>query len=244
MFYSQHLLSPGQLAAALHLHVVLVGFPSPDKKKKNIHRGTQLDSPLYFQDHCLPNRSRHCSRALHPMRQNVPREAEKTRLRTDCTLCRRQSGRRRHYLSPLILFERLFFFRRHAWPEDDMLRLYGRTRRGSWRSCRLIVIKCSQVGTGSRLPLRHTALVKVDEAGERLKEKQHNVAYKREDIRVILPTVLTWISAVQCFTWPWLDWKNKSLSHLRAIMSVPSLGDYVFAQYGRFTYYSKRPIGR
>lgn len=84
------------------------------QKKKNIHRGTQLDSPLYFQDHCLPNRSRHCSRTLHPMRQNVPREAEKTRLRTDCTLCRRQSGRRRHYLSPLILFECLFFFRRHA----------------------------------------------------------------------------------------------------------------------------------
>lgn len=210
----------------------------PVSRKKNIHRGTQLDSPLYFQDNYLPNRSRHCSRALHPMRQNVPREAEKTRLRTDGTLCRR------HYLSPLILFECLIFFRRHAWPEDDMLRLDGRTRRGSWRSCRLIVIKCSQVGTCSRLQLRHMALVKVNKVGERRKEKQHNIAYKREDIRVILPTVLTWISTVQCFTWLWLDWKNKSLSHLKAIMLVPSLGDYVFAQYGRFTYYSKLPIGR
>lgn len=41
MFYSQHLLSPGQLAAALHLQRRSCRLPV--SRKKNIHRGTQLD---------------------------------------------------------------------------------------------------------------------------------------------------------------------------------------------------------
>lgn len=87
-------------------------FWYPVSRKNNIHRGGKKNSTRrYTSKKTLnsPNRSHHSSRTLQPMRQNVPWEAKKNRLRTDCTLWRRSSASQRHYLLSLILFERCFY---------------------------------------------------------------------------------------------------------------------------------------
>lgn len=107
--YSRYLLSPGQLAAALHLHVVLVGVQSPDGMT---HTAGQSSTRRYTSKKTLHSPNHYSSRTLHPMRQNEPREVEKTWLRRDRTLCRRQSSHQRHYFLLLLSVERIFLLRR------------------------------------------------------------------------------------------------------------------------------------